>query len=327
MRNFFKTVWFWLENSRIFTIPMSVFSWLVVFVLGLTSHGNVFYGFLTLIGICCGQLATNLFDDYVDYKKLVKLGTLEHQTKSKCAYITNGEATLNDVLKVVCLYCAIACAIGAFLLYKTGYPVAIFAILGGIFVLTYAKWSTAGIGEIAVGLAFGPILFGGVYWVMTQSYSVEVFLIGTVLVMFTIGLLYTNAMLDFDGDKVSHKKTLCSRFGTKDNALIGLALIYAIGYVILTISILTGFLPNIFFIVFFTIPFVLELILSLLLFNEDKNTIPPRKIWHFPFEGYEKIRQKDKSIASFRFRMYQARNLMIYTSILICVAKVISVYF
>ena len=100
MRNFFKTVWFWLENSRIFTVPMSVFSWLVVFVLGLTSHGNVFYGFLTLIGICCGQLATNLFDDYVDYKKLVKLGTLEHQTKSKCAYITNGEATLNDGYKI-----------------------------------------------------------------------------------------------------------------------------------------------------------------------------------------------------------------------------------
>lgn len=323
----FKKVWFWLENSRVFTVPMSIFSWFVVFTFGLLNNGNIFYGILALIGICCCQLATNLFDDYVDYKKLVKLGTLEHQTKSKCAYIASGEATLHDVLKVVCLYCAIACAIGAFLLYKTGYPVAIFAILGGIFVLTYAKWSTAGIGEIAVGLAFGPILFGGVYWVMTQSYSVEVFLIGTVLVMFTIGLLYTNAMLDFDGDKVSHKKTLCSRFGTKDNALIGLALIYAIGYVILTISILTGFLPNIFFIVFFTIPFVLELILSLLLFNEDKNTIPPKKIWHFPFEGYEKIRQKDESIASFRFRMYQARNLMIYTSILICVAKVISVYF
>lgn len=327
MHRVLARIWFWLENSRIFTVPMSVFSWLVVFVLGLSNNGNIFYGILALVGICCGQLATNLFDDYVDYKKLVKLGTLEYQTKSKCAYITNGQASLNDVLKVVCLYCFIACLIGLFLLCKTGYPVAIFAVLGGIFVLTYAKWSTAGIGEIAVGLAFGPILFGGVYWVMTQSYSYEVFLIGSILVMFTIGLLYTNALLDFEGDKASHKRTLCSRFGTKNKALIGLGLIYFLGYMLLVASIFAGYLKNIYLIVLFSIPFVLELILSLLLFNEDKNIIPPKKIWHFPFEGFEKIRQTDERIASFRFRMYQARNLMIYVAVLICIAKVISVYF
>lgn len=89
-----KTIWFWLENSRVFTLPMSIFSWLVVFTFGLTSNGNVLCGVLALIGICCCQLATNLFDDYLDYQKLMKMGTLEHQTKSKCAYITNGEATL-----------------------------------------------------------------------------------------------------------------------------------------------------------------------------------------------------------------------------------------
>ena len=25
----FKKIWFWLENSRVFTLPMSIFSWLV----------------------------------------------------------------------------------------------------------------------------------------------------------------------------------------------------------------------------------------------------------------------------------------------------------
>ncbi len=325
MLKFFKRVWFWLENSRIFTVPMSIFSWLVAFTFAYTVGGNVLYGFLALIGICLGQLATNLFDDYVDYKKLLQLGTLQNQTKSKCRYITNGEATLEQVLQVVIMYCALACAIGAFLFFKTGYPVIIFAALGGIFVLTYAKWSTAGVGEIAVGLAFGPILFGGVYWVMTQSLDYEIFIIGTVVVMFTIGLLYTNALLDFDGDEVSHKKTLCHRFKDKNQAVSGFGIIYGLGYGVLSCAIFAGYLPKIFLITFFTFPLVIELIVSMLMFNNDKNYVPKKQFWHFPFDNWTNIEGTD--IASFRFRMYQARNIMIYSSILICIAKIIAVYF
>ena len=178
-----------------------------------------------------------------------------------------------------------------------------------------------------MGLAFGPILFGGVYWVMTQTYSMEVFLIGTIVVMFTIGLLYTNSLLDFDGDKVSHKKTLCSRFKDKDKAVSGLGIIYGCAYGLLIYAVASKQFAPMFLIVFFTVPFVMELMVSLLLFNENKTYIPRKKLWHLPFEGFEKIRQKDESIASFRFRMYQARNLMIYASVLICIAKILSVYF
>lgn len=326
MYKIFSKIWFWLDNSRVFTVPMSIFSWVVVFIFALTNGGNWFYGFLALIGICLGQLATNLFDDYVDFKKLEKMGTLDDQTKSKCKYIKTGEATLEQVLRVVIIYCSIATAIGVFLFFKTGYPVAIFAILGGIFVLTYAKWSTAGIGEVAVGLAFGPILFGGVYWVMTQSLDKTIFLIGTIVVMFTIGLLYTNSLMDFDGDSASHKKTLCHRFKDKNQAVAGYGIIYGFGYGLLSLAIVAGYLPKIFLIAFFTLPLVIELIISMLLFNNDKTFIPQKRFWHFPFDNWKNIKDYPE-IASFRFRMYQARNIMIYTSVLICFARIISIYF
>ena len=128
MTKMFSNIWFWLENSRIFTIPMSVFSWLVVFTFAFYHGGNVLNGILALIGICCGQLATNLFDDYVDYKVLTKKGTLLKQTKSKCRYILEGKATLDDVFNVVCIYCAIAVIIGFYLFLNTGFPVIIFAV-------------------------------------------------------------------------------------------------------------------------------------------------------------------------------------------------------
>ena len=318
-----KKILFWLENSRIFTVPMSIFSWLVIFTYALNHGGNIFYGILALIGICCGQLATNLFDDYVDYKELLKKGTLNKQTKSKCKYITNGQATLNQVLLVVCIYCLIASSIGFYLFIQTGFPVIIFAVLGGLFVLTYAKWSSWGLGEFAVGVVFGPILFGGVYWVMTKNMNIEVFILSAIVVMFTIGLLYTNAMLDFDGDVASGKNTLCVQFGTKEKALAGFGMIYGIGYAILIYNVFSGYFPQTYILPLITIPLVMDLIKSMNLYNKDKNFVPKKKFWHFPFENWEEITKQ--GIGNFRFRMYQARNIQMYFCVLMCISIILGV--
>ena len=318
MTKFFSNIWFWLENSRVFTLPMSFFSWLVVYTYAIYHGGNMIFGILALIGICCGQLATNLFDDYIDYKTLTKKGTLHKQTKSKCKYITDGKATLENVFDVVCVYCVIAILIGFYLFIQTGFPAIIYAILGGIFVLTYAKWSSSGLGEVAVGIVFGPILFNGVYWVMTQTFSIDVLIISIIHVMFTIGLLYTNAMLDYDGDKASHKPTLCQKFGSKENALVGFGVFYGIGYGLLIYNVFSNFFPPFYILGMLTAPLAVELIISMSLFNKDKNSIPHRRFWDRPFEGWDKI--KNTEIASFRFRMYQARNLQMYFSIFLSIA-------
>ena len=90
---------FWLKNSRIFSLPMTVLSWLVVFAYAIKHDGNIFNGIIALIGIACAHLATNLFDDYVDYKSLP-----ENSQKCKCAYIKEGKATLRNVLHFVIIY-------------------------------------------------------------------------------------------------------------------------------------------------------------------------------------------------------------------------------
>ena len=76
---------------------MTLFSWIVIFVYSLP--GNYINGLLALIGISFAHLATNLFDDYIDYKNLD-----DNCQKCKCAYIKQGKATINDVLMVVIIY-------------------------------------------------------------------------------------------------------------------------------------------------------------------------------------------------------------------------------
>ena len=282
-----KTILFWLENSRIFSLPMTLLSWLVVFVYSLKSGGDILNGVIALIGISFAHLATNLFDDYIDYKKLTA-----NSQKCKCAYIKEGKATLNDVLKVVVIYCVIACIAGSFLLLRCGMPVLWLGLLGGVITLIYAKLSQRGLSEIAVGTAFGPLLFEGVYFVMTGSFSLIVFIMSLAVVMFTVGLLYVHTLLDFEGDMASHKKTLVCRIGSKSKALKGVFIVYGLGY--LFTGILAFMLKNYFILITFTlVPLVFDI------YNSLKS-----------FECGDETKE-------FYFRLLKARNLMVYYSLLI----------
>ncbi|UKI40884.1 MAG: hypothetical protein L6V95_12345 [Candidatus Melainabacteria bacterium] len=71
---------FWFKASRGYSLPMSVISWLIIFVYALKfSNGNIIYGILALIGIAFAHLGTNLFDDYIDFKDNVpKQNTNQH---------------------------------------------------------------------------------------------------------------------------------------------------------------------------------------------------------------------------------------------------------
>ena len=282
-----KNISFWLENSRIFSLPMTLLSWLVIFVYSVKENGNILNGFIALIGIAFAHLATNLFDDYMDYKNLTN-----NSQKCKCAYIKDGRATLNDVLKVVILYCIVACLSGLILLVRSGLPVLWLALAGGAVTLLYAKLSQKGLSEFAVGIAFGPLLFEGVYFVMTENFSFEVFVLSLAVVMFTVGLLYVHTILDFEGDMYSHKRTLCCRIGDKNKAIKGVFVIYGLGNLF---TLFLAFLIKNYFILltFLLIPFVFDIYKSLKSFVCGEDT------------------------KEFYFRLLKPRNLMVYYSLII----------
>ena len=281
-----KNICFWLKNSRLFSLPMTLLSWLIIFVYSLKLGGNVLNGVLALVGISFAHLATNLFDDYVDYKNLP-----ENSQKCKCAYIKDGSATINDVLKVVIAYLAIAAGMGFVLFLRCGFPVIFLAIIGGIITLIYAKLSQRGFSELAVGTAFGPLLFEGVYFVMTGYFSLTVFVMSVAVVIFTIGLMYVHTVLDFEGDMNVHKMTLACRLGDKNKAINGILILYGIAYVA---TILSGLMLKNYYIYvsFLLVPLVFKLYNSL------------------------KTYTCGGEVKEFYFRLLQARNLMVYYSII-----------
>lgn len=312
-----KRIIFWLENSRIFSLPMTLMSWLVIFVYGLKHNGDILNGLVALIGISMAHLATNLFDDYVDYKLLCKDEEfLNSAQKCKCEYIKKGQASLNDLLCVVIFYCSIAVLTGVFLTFRTGLPVIGLAFIGGLITLLYARLSTIGLSEIAVGTAFGPLLFEGVYYVMTKTFSKDVFILSIAVVMFTIGLLYVHTLLDFDGDMTSHKKTLCCRIGNKKSALKVLSFIYLIGYFMIgLLAVKTN--NNALFLTYLTMPLAVMLHGYMKSYNEDKTSLPKAKWYNYPLDNWKCL--KLEPTAPFYFRLFQARNLMVYFCLILVI--------
>lgn len=294
---------------------MTLMSWLVVFLFALKDGGNWILGVIALIGIIFAHLATNLFDDYIDFKKLsTDIKSFELAPESKCAYIRDGSASLRELLAVVFIYLTISFVCGVILTYYCGFMIPLLAIIGGIIVLFYAKLSTVGLSELAVGIAFGPLLFEGVYYVMCAQFSLVVFLLSVSVVVFTVILLYVHTVLDFDCDVSFHKKTLCCRIGEKFKALKFLAFLMILGYIsIIPVVFLTR---NYYYLItYLTIPYSIQLYGAIYSYNVDKSSLPQTCFLNFPLENI--------STPAFHHRLFLARNLMVYFSLLIAIAIVL----
>lgn len=312
---------FWLNCSRAFALPITIMSWLVIFVYCLTQGGNILNGILALVGISLAHLAGNLADDYIDYGILSKDEKIMNSAvKTKCCFIRDGSVTLNDIKKMIIFFSAFALLIGAFLYFRSGIGVFWLTLVGGILTLTYAKFSLVGLSELVIGLLFGPLMFGGVYYVMKKAFSLEVLVLSIAVVMFSIGFLYVHTLLDFDCDKTSHKRTLCCRIGDKNKALILLALFYCAGFTALVIF---GLMTKTYavLITFLTLPMVQNIFKLMKKYNENKNFIPEIHWWNQPLDNWDAI--KSEGTESFYFVLFQARNLMMIYCVLLVISFIL----
>lgn len=319
MNKYINKIFFWLNCARAYSLPITILNWLVIFVYALKAGGNFILGILALIGISLVHLATNLLDDYFDYKILSKDEKyLNSAQNCKCKFLKDNLATQKETKIVIGIFLLLATLIGGILFFTSGIYVALLAFIGLCVALSYQKFSISGLGEIAVVIAFGPLLYEGVYYVMTSNFSLDVLFLSLACACVTNSILYVHMLMDYDGDECSHKITLCRKFKTKENALKFLSIFYITSFVLLFI--LTK--QNIFMLLpLLTIPLMIDLYNSLKAYNADKTNLPRVKFWHYPLDNWESI--KNTKDAPFYFRFFYSRNIVTYFMLLLCLAFLI----
>jgi len=319
-----NSIKFWFELSRAYSFPMSVMSWLIPFTFGVCDGGNVFYGIIALIGILFAHAGTNMFDDFADYliekRKIDKgLKTDFNFQKGKCRHLISGSITLKKLLSVIvgCFLIALLC--GYYLVLKSGFEIISVIIIAGILALLYPLCSYVALGEVVVGIMFAPLLYFGVYFVMTGTYSFELLPMTVSTGLLTVGLLHAHMLLDFDFDALNKKITLCSLAKSKNNALKTQILIDFFAYFNILGFCLSDNISKIYLISFLSLPTAIILILLL---KEDKYSDKKPNILYGPLEKLEEYKQNQNY--DFMLKFMVARNVMVEFTMLVCIAKILT---
>ncbi len=178
------------------------------------------YAVLAILGVSLLHLASNVFNDYFD----VKSGTDQANTKYFVQYsggsraIEMGLIDLKGTRNVALCLAGIALCIGVYVTFAVGLGVLVIGLSG----LALGYFYTApplrlvarkGLGEVIIGMTFGPLITLGMYYVMTGVYSFDAFIVGIPTGLLTTNILLINQVPDAEGDAVTGKNHLVVTFG------------------------------------------------------------------------------------------------------------------
>ena len=316
MVRLFNRLLFWFKNSRPYTIPITFLSWFVAFMYSAKFGGNIFYGIISYFGIALVHLATNLADDYFDFIRL-SAGDISYAKDSKCRYLKQGLATSKELRNVVLILLFVASLAGVYLFFKVGIFVFFFALIALMIAVFYSKLSSHGLGDIAVIVAYGPLMFEGVFYVMTGKFSLAILILSMACAIFVDSILYASMILDYDEDVAFGKLTLCTRLKSKSKALVSLLILYVLGFVLTVFYSLVS--ANLYCLLsLLLIPMIFDLIKSINLYNKDKSILPKIHFWNLPLDNWNRI--KDDVCAPYFLRFFYVRNIAIWFLIIISVA-------
>jgi 1,4-dihydroxy-2-naphthoate polyprenyltransferase len=171
--------------------------------------------FCALIGAVLIQIATNLINDALDFRKGADTAERLGPVRVTQAGLMRPETVMTAAW--VCLMGAALCGIP--LIVRGGWPIlviglasiaAAYAYTGGPYPLAYR-----GLGEVFVVIFFGLIAVGGTFYAHSLQWTRGALLAGFAAGSLATVLLVINNLRDVDGDRRSDKRTTVVRFGER----------------------------------------------------------------------------------------------------------------
>jgi 1,4-dihydroxy-2-naphthoate octaprenyltransferase len=179
---------------------------------------------LTLLGGSLLHIGTNTSNDYFDHKS----GTDELNYNYSNVGLNGGSRSIQmglispkGMLTVAITTFALSAIVGIPLFLKAGPPILWLGLIGFISGLFYTAppfrfSSRSGLGELIIGLNFGPLMVVGSALVQTGSLDKvlpEAFLVGIPIGFLVAAIVYMNEFPDHNSDKATGKNTLIVVFG------------------------------------------------------------------------------------------------------------------
>ena len=161
--------------------------------------------------------------------------------------IQMGLISAKGILIVSLVAFALSAVVGVPLIQKSGMNILWLGLIGFVSGFFYTAppfrfASRKGLGELLIGLNFGPLMVAGSALVQTGKILPEALLAGIPIGLLVAAIVYVNEFPDHDGDKATGKDTLIVVFGP-EKARAGYVLLVAGAFVSIMVMAINGTFP------------------------------------------------------------------------------------
>jgi len=192
---------------------------------------------LGLAGIFLAVVGVESFNEYFD----ARMGT------DRVFNPSDDEQVPSWMLHLGIAAFAAAAAIGFKLALAGGWPVLLYAFLGGMAAVFYVgppiRWVYRGLGEAAIGLSYGPWMTLGSLHLHTHRFSWGALAASLVPGLLIMALAVVNAIPDFYQDRLVGKRNLVVRLGRQGGMRLYLGLA-ALGLGVALLGVAAGIFPR-----------------------------------------------------------------------------------
>ena len=323
---------FWYRNARPTALPQSLLPAILALCMASGYEGfSIYLGALAVFGAIMGHLSLNLFDDYFDYKvqKTDFRDRMQHKGMrariAKCNYLTSGQATLKQLLFACVIIGAIALSAGLVTYMYRGNMILMLAIFAAILGISYSgaplRLSYRGLGEIVIGIMFGPMLMTGVFYAACGAFDWSVLFVSVPVGMLVANIVYTHAIMDYEPDKEVGKMTFAVLLKNKKLMLFCLLLLLIGAFSLIVIGVVVGYLSVYYLFSLLTIPMAVGLFYLVREFikNPDRTFTP--QLWMGPMGNWKRI--KAIGIEWFMIRWLLARNLLSFFCLIMMIVSLL----
>lgn len=328
-----RIIQFWIKNARATALPQSFLPALLsVCLASQTENFSISLGILAIVGVMVGHLGLNLFDDYFDYK--VKKSEFRDDMArkgfrariAKCSYLISGDANMKQLLIACLVFSGIALATGAIIWLQRGNFILWIAIVTAILGISYSgsplRLSYHGLGEIAIGFIFGPLLMTGVYYAACGQSNWSVLFISIPVGLLVANIVYTHAIMDYEPDKEVGKMTFAVLLKNRKLMLFVSFLILFTSFASIIGGVVTGYLSHYYLLTLLTLPMAVSLFYLIIKFIEEPQRKFTPRFWMGPMNNWG--RMQAMGLDWFMIRWFLARNLLSFFCLIIIIVIFIS---
>lgn len=231
---------------------------------------------LVLLGALAAHISVNMLNEYEDYHSGLDNLTQRTAFSGGSGSLQANESVAEMVGQLGYLFLGFVITLGLFFIYLRGWALLPLGLLGVAIVMLYTTQITKipWLCLISPGLAFGPLMIMGSYFVLTGEFSWAVFGVSLIPFFLVNNLLLLNQFPDEQADRQVGRFNLLMLLGSETSATIFNVSLLA-SYLILVIMVILGALPNLALLGLLTLVFALPLMQKTKRFHHDVEKLHP----------------------------------------------------